>query len=303
MIFTGDYVATSSFNTSRFGIRVAIGYHAVPSLLAEMLKKFIAWFAVLCLGVTPLLAEPVRARHTGGRRQLPATVQRPLRLRNTCVAVCSIVNPTAHRPLGFARGSGFFVTPYHVLTCRHLLSVPSPTGLIPADRIIVEWVDGRQCDAVVVATEKYHDLALLQIDNCRWRGSPARLAETPLEIGDHIRIAGLFDPSGFWVAEGSVMALNVLDGFAMADSKVRSGFSGGPVFDREGKLQGLLSQRDDARNAIFVRADVLRNFLEVAGVLSLENEVKRFEVSPTPGEQATPKQSTGAKKKNTATAH
>jgi hypothetical protein len=138
---------------------------------------------------------------------------------------------------------------------------------VPADRVIIEWVDGRQCEARVVATEKAHDLALLQLEACRWHGSPVRLVERPLSLGESVRVAGLFDPRGFWVTEGSITALNVLDGFAMADAKVRSGFSGGPVFDRDGKLLGMLSQRDDARNAIFVRQDVLRTFLEACGVL------------------------------------
>jgi S1-C subfamily serine protease len=229
------------------------------------MRRFILWLFLLNVALMPMPGAPA-PEHRGSGNNEKATVALPLRLRTTCVAVCSIVEATPTRPLGFARGSGFFVTPRHVLTCQHLLSVPSPAGPVPADRIIVELVDGRQCEATIVATERYHDLALLELSDCRWHGSPAPIREFGLEVGDRIRVAGLFDPSGFWVAQGRVSSLNVLDGFAMADAKVRSGFSGGPVFADDATVQGMLSQRDDARNAIFVRSDILLSFLRSAHV-------------------------------------
>jgi S1-C subfamily serine protease len=209
-------------------------------------------------------SSPPRKSHVVNQKKLPD--EKPLRLSSTVVAVCSIVEATDWHPLGFARGSGFFLTRKYLLTCNHLLSVPSPYGPIPADRIVVEFVDGRKCTAKIVATEKYHDLALLEVHRCRATVIPATLGDFSLSYHDRVRIAGLFDPSGFWVTEGRVTALNILDGLAMADAKVRSGFSGAPVFDREGKVQGILTQRDDARNAIFVRSDVILGFLQAAGI-------------------------------------
>lgn len=230
------------------------------------MRKTWVWLALAIIMISHAWSAPQLKRSLPTRPPVRSPSQRPLRLRNTCVAVCSIVDPSETRPLGFARGSGFFVTPRHVITCYHLLSVPSPFGPVPADRVIIEWVDGRQCVARLVATEKYHDLALLEVADCRWRGSPATLKDFTCEHGEAIRVAGLFDPSGFWVAEGRIEGCNVLDGFAIGNAKVRSGFSGGPVFAQDASVVGMLSQRDGARNAIFVRSDVIRSFLQAAGV-------------------------------------
>jgi len=229
------------------------------------MKTFLVWLTLATCLISPGWSAP-KLKQPRSSAKAPTATLKPLRLRNTCVAVCSIVQPTTKRPLGFARGSGFFVTPHHVLTCYHLLSVPSPFGPVPADQVLVEWADGRQCQARVVATERYHDLALLEVTNCRWRGAPAPLVDFHCEHGVSVRVAGLFDPSGFWVTHGHVTGCNVLDGFAIADAKVRSGFSGGPVFDDRANVVGIVSQRDDARNAIFVRSDIILQFLEAAGV-------------------------------------
>ncbi|MCX7625757.1 MAG: serine protease [Candidatus Sumerlaeaceae bacterium] len=234
------------------------------------MRKTWVWLALALIVSSYAWAAPKFKRSIPKSPKARRISDRPLRLSNTCVAVCSIVDPTATRPMGFARGSGFFVTPVHVITCHHLLSVPSPFGPVPADRVIIEWADGRQCPARLVATEKYHDLALLEIADCRWRGSPAPLNDSACEHGQAIRVAGLFDPSGFWVAEGRIEGCNVLDGFALGNAKVRSGFSGGPVFAQDATVVGMLSQRDDARNAIFVRSDVIRRFLQAAGVATPE---------------------------------
>jgi len=110
---------------------------------ATNMRRFILWLFALNVLLMPTPGAPA-AQRRGSSRNEKATVALPLRLRTTCVAVCSIVEATPTRPLGFARGSGFFVTPRHVLTCQHLLSVPSPAGPVRADRIIVEMVDGRQ---------------------------------------------------------------------------------------------------------------------------------------------------------------
>lgn len=207
--------------------------------------------------------------------------ERSLRLRYTCVAVCSLVGSEVPRhAVGFARGSGFFVGPHHILTCSHLLRVPSPHGLLAAETVIIEFVNGRQHPAEIVATDSEHDLALLRVSE-KVSGAPAELRHFDLVRGDEVRIAGLFDPSGFWVTNGRITAFNVLDGFAMADAKVRSGYSGGPVFATNGEVVGMLSQRDEARHAIFVRSDVILAFLEAYEQYSGER-VNRRSLSQPP---------------------
>jgi S1-C subfamily serine protease len=180
-------------------------------------------------------------------------------LDETCVVVRSFVGETRRGPMGFAMGSGFFVAKDHVLTCNHLMSVPSPFGVIRADRVAVELDSGEQKTARIVARDAGHDLALLKLEP-QEDARPVRLAGFGLRKGDRVEIAGNFE-NCVRVTRGNMVAREVIEGFALSNAKVRSGFSGGPVFARDGTVQGLLSQRDDDNNSVFVRSDVILAFL------------------------------------------
>lgn len=185
-------------------------------------------------------------------------------LRSACVMVkAHIIRPGAP-PVASATGTGFFVAPNLILTCNHCTRIPMPHGMVNANDVQVELDGGTFVRARVVDRDPAHDLALLEIDTPSGSNSRSRaLSLSPrfsLRSGSAITIVGNF-PEAIRVTRGELVARSVMRGFAMGSAKVRSGFSGGPVLDENGAVQGILSQRDDDHNSIFVRADVIRNLL------------------------------------------
>lgn len=186
-------------------------------------------------------------------------------LRSACVMVTAHITRQGAPPIASATGTGFFVAPDLILTCNHCTRIPMPRGMVNANDVQVELDGGTFVRARVIGRDPAHDLALLKID----RTSAARAECKPLPLsprfslrsGSAISIVGNF-PEAIRVTRGELVARSVMRGFAMGSAKVRSGFSGGPVLDENGAVQGILSQRDDDNNSIFVRADVIHNLLD-----------------------------------------
>lgn len=70
-----------------------------------------------------------------------------------------------------------------ILTAAHVVQI--------ADRVAVEFMDGKVYPAHVVASSARADVALLQLDRRPTAISPARLADSDkLEVGDEIVVIG-----------------------------------------------------------------------------------------------------------------
>jgi hypothetical protein len=176
-------------------------------------------------------------------------------LESACVYVRADAGATFLGFGGSNTGTGFPVSSDLVVTCDHLTRVPTIYGTAASRRLLVEVEPGRLAGAVVVERDPAHDLALLKVSEpCA--GKPVMVGEFGLNRGDEVSIVGSF-PDSVRVTRGSVISSCVLDGCAMATAKVRTGFSGGPVIGPDGTVQGMLSQRDDRYNAIFVRSDAI----------------------------------------------
>lgn len=184
--------------------------------------------------------------------------------RSACVMVkANITGRGSRQSIASATGSGFFVTPDLILTCNHCTRIPMPQGIVDANDVQVELDGGKFVRARVIARDPAHDLALLRVDAAAAKEAGARplsLSRFNLNSGSAITIVGNF-PEAIRVTRGQLLTRNIMRGFAMGNAKVRSGFSGGPVISEDGSVQGILSQRDDDNNSIFVRSDVILSLL------------------------------------------
>ena len=138
--------------------------------------------------------------------------------------------------------------------------VYSADGLIATNNHVVEGAgriyvtlngDEQQYEAEVVATDSYSDLAILKIDKTGLTpvkfgsSSSLRLSDTVFVIGSPYN--GLFANS---VSSGIVSGLNremVLNSatqtFIQTDAAVNPGNSGGPMFNANGELVGIITRK------------------------------------------------------------
>lgn len=138
--------------------------------------------------------------------------------------------------------------------------VYSADGLIATNNHVVEGAgriyvtlngDEQQYEAEIVATDSYSDLAILKIDKTGLKpvkfgsSSSLRLGDTVFVIGSPYN--GLFANS---VSSGIVSGLNremVLNSatqtFIQTDAAVNPGNSGGPMFNANGELVGIITRK------------------------------------------------------------
>lgn len=134
-------------------------------------------------------------------------------------------------------GAGVVVSPAgYVLTGAHLVS-----GL---DVVQVRLRSGLELDARVVRVDSAQDIALIQLPGRRF--SCARVGrQVPPEVGEDVFAVG--SPLGreleWSVSRGIVSGVREFEGrsFVQTDASVNPGNSGGPLFDREARVIGVVS--------------------------------------------------------------
>ncbi|MGI8905875.1 MAG: S1 family peptidase [Candidatus Sumerlaeaceae bacterium] len=176
---------------------------------------------------------------------------------------CLMVLSNAHMRNGAkasGNGTGFLVDGDLLLTCNHLLRIPTPVGIVSAQQLTVQTGPKEFTPATVVAKDVEHDLALLKLQRPVVGCSALQVQPCALQPRDAVKIIGNF-ADRVRTSRGKLIHPHTMDGFALSSAKVYSGFSGGPILDENGKVQGILSQRDDNNNAIFVRSEVFMKFL------------------------------------------
>lgn len=190
-----------------------------------------------------------------------------------------VVRLVAHGPQGPAFGSGVFITPFSVLTARHVVdpSMGSVAGACPPARQV--RVEGMAVKAASVVVDELRfpddpdiDLAMAILHSPKGSDPShvVRVVEAgvrAVNIGDEVEIAGYQLIDG--AAERERVTLNGVHpdaGAFIVDKALPRGFSGGPVL-ANGLLIGVSFARDHGQGRSYVQAGTaLQRFVAEAAI-------------------------------------
>jgi len=144
------------------------------------------------------------------------------------------------------QGSGVLISETgDVLTAAHLVQV--------ADFVRVEFYDGTQVGATIVASDPIADLALLRLDEIPEIAVTVRLADSDaVRVGQQVFVIGAPYGLGHTLTVGHVSARHLpgtlsgipgLAEFFQADVAIHGGNSGGPMFDMNGDVVGIVTHQ------------------------------------------------------------
>ena len=138
---------------------------------------------------------------------------------------------------GFGMGSGFVYEEDHVLTAAHVVE--------GSQQVVVRFADGVQAEGVVLGTDPFHDLAVIEVETDDTPLAPLALDEVP-DVGQ-LAVA-LGSPWGLeqTVTAGVVSAVDRPVASAdsqqvliQTDASINPGNSGGALADRQGRVIGV----------------------------------------------------------------
>jgi S1-C subfamily serine protease len=140
-------------------------------------------------------------------------------------------------------GSGFLISKEgQVITAAHVVQT--------ADKITVEFLDGGEIPAKVVASEPAADVALLQLARPPTNAVIAALGDSDkAQVGNRVFVIGAPYGIGHTLTVGHISARykpGIYDVLALAellqtDAAINPGNSGGPMFDMSGHVIGVAS--------------------------------------------------------------
>jgi S1-C subfamily serine protease/TPR repeat protein len=174
-------------------------------------------------------------------------------------------------------GSGVFVTKVgHVITNSHVVD--------GCEAVSLNWEKSSDIPAKIVGLDRKNDVALLLSEKPNERLSPLRADN--VRLGEAVIVAGYpygkFVSSGLKVTSGIVSGVKGLgDNSAQfqLDAAIQPGNSGGPVFDRQGNIVGIVvAQLNKLKMAsatgsipentnFAIKAGTVRVFMEANGVI------------------------------------
>jgi S1-C subfamily serine protease len=215
--------------------------------MAERVRNFATVAAVLLLLSLECSAQDNLARVV--RQHKPYTTTVALKFskkdRNLILRTFSlIVEPNGHAT-GFLVGDGLVMTSYHVVSGKLSAEKKKLLGFKPNDEIEVRaYVNG--CQAKIVKVDEQSDLALLSVCTSRPAERPT-FRRTPSRDEPLFLIA----QPGEWkvVRIGNFSGRSTFGGNEYWSAKIdgQDGFSGSPVYDRDGELVGVFCLYDASR--------------------------------------------------------
>lgn len=175
----------------------------------------------------------------------------------------SIATPNQWLGTGFALNNGYIATNYHVIDGAKSISV-----------IGVKGVFNIEYDADVIATDKINDLAIIKINDRRFSGFgaiPYRITTSTSEVGEDIFVLGY--PLTTTMGDEIKLTTGVISsktGFQgdvslyQISAPIQPGNSGGPLFDRNGNLIGIVNAKHQgAENVGYaIKTSYLKSLME-----------------------------------------
>ena len=155
------------------------------------------------------------------------------------------VAPSADEPTAIIDGLGSGVLISNdgkVLTAAHVVQT--------ADVASVEFADGQEITARVIGSDVQSDVALLQLKEMPKGVTPAMLGDSDkVEVGDQIFVIGAPYGISQTLSVGHLSGRHQLNAnnqstsveFLQTDASINTGNSGGPMFDMQGNVIGIVS--------------------------------------------------------------
>ncbi|MDR4495678.1 MAG: trypsin-like peptidase domain-containing protein [Nitrospirales bacterium] len=130
-----------------------------------------------------------------------------------------------------------------VLTASHVVH--------SADRIVVKFKNEEEIPARVVSSERFADVALLQLERMPKEAVVAHLGDSDqVEVGDQVFVVGAPVGMSYTLTVGHISARRAPQDLTMGfsrvemfqtDAAINVGNSGGPMFNMEGSVIGIVS--------------------------------------------------------------
>ena len=155
------------------------------------------------------------------------------------------VSPSADEPMAIVDGLGSGVlisSDGKVLTAAHVVQT--------ADVATVEFSDGQEITAHVIGSDVQSDVALLQLKEIPRGVAPATIGDSDkVEVGDEIFVIGAPYGISQTLSVGHLSGRHRLNRndqttsveFLQTDASINTGNSGGPMFDMQGNVIGIVS--------------------------------------------------------------
>ncbi|MCC7076743.1 MAG: trypsin-like peptidase domain-containing protein [Acidimicrobiia bacterium] len=156
-------------------------------------------------------------------------------------------------------GSGVVIGARRLLTNAHVIA--------GAERLEVNLWDGTTVDARVVGASVEGDLAIVEVEEDLVTQNDAAVADLapadPTE-GQPLMVFGFPEGGRFRISRGRLMGYEDIDGqrSLVLSNRVEEGNSGGPVFDMEGRVVGIVRAKFvDSGEAIAIPVSTLRSLV------------------------------------------